>query len=73
MLLDIVLGDTDHFALAEVESELLSMTTSQQDLALIVGAAEANKELQSALTQRVDALTKQLKQLDLLIVSTPNL
>ena len=45
------------------------MTTSQQDLALIAGAAEANKELQFALTQRVDALTKQLKQLDLLIVS----
>ncbi len=45
------------------------MTTSQQDLALIAGAAEANKELQSALTQRVDALTNQLKQLDLLIVS----
>jgi len=45
------------------------MTTSQQDLALIAGAAEANKELQSALTQRVDAITKQLKQLDLLIVS----
>ena len=45
------------------------MTTSHQDLALIAGAAEANKELQFALTQRVDALTKQLKQLDLLIVS----
>lgn len=46
------------------------MTTSPPDLSLIAGAAEANKELQSALTQRVDALTKQLKQLDYLIVST---
>jgi len=45
------------------------MTTSQHDLDLIAGTAEANKELQSALTQRVDALTKQLKQLELLIVS----
>jgi hypothetical protein len=45
------------------------MTTTQRDLALITDAAEANKELQFALTQRVDALTKQLKQLDLLIVS----
>ena len=45
------------------------MTTSRHDLDLIVGAAEANKGLQSALTQRVDALTKQLKQLDILIVS----
>lgn len=45
------------------------MTTSQQDLELIAGAAEANKELQSALSRRVDGLTKQLKQLDLLIVS----
>jgi hypothetical protein len=44
------------------------MTTSQNSLDLIADAAEANKELQSALTQRVDTLTQQLKQLDLLIV-----
>jgi len=48
------------------------MTTTQRDLDLIAGAAEANKELQITLTQRVDALTKQLKQLDLLIVSALN-
>jgi hypothetical protein len=46
------------------------MTTSQEGLDLIADAAEANKDLQYALTQHVDTLTQHLKQLDLLIVHT---
>jgi hypothetical protein len=50
-----------------VRPHSLIMTTSQKGLDLIADAAEANKELQSALTQHVDTLTQQLKQIDLIM------